>query len=241
MRTFCLKYFFTVFVFFISLCGFVIPAPSLADIQYVSDLLIISIRDGQDPDAAVLGYLRSAAAVDILEETNELMRIRTEDGIQGWVRKKFIVPDKPKAVIINELNEKVAILEENIQTLQEGSDAQGLQKLIDGYKQRVTNLTASLDNEKRTRLALQRDLKKVNTEHRQLVNQSKKNQEASKELASLKNENKTLKDKLASIPPPADETPMLSGNMKWFLIGGGVLLLGFIVGRALKGKRSYRY
>jgi SH3 domain protein len=240
MRTLCLKTPFAVFIFFFSLYCFVIPPPALADIQYVSDLLIISIRDGQDEDAAVLGYLRSAAAVDILEETEELMQIRTEDGIQGWVRKKFIVPDKPKAVIIDELEEKISVLEENIQTLQEGSDAQGLQNMIDGYKQKVTNLTASYENEKRTRLALQKDLKKVTAEHQQLSKQSKINKGVNKELASVKNENKALKDKIAALPP-ADASPLLSGNMKWFLIGGSVLLLGFIMGRAIKGKRSYRY
>jgi len=240
MSSLCLKSFFSNFVLLIILFGFISVTSSMAETQYVSDVLIISVREGTDPEAPAVGYLRSATPVDVLEITEELMRIETEEGLQGWVRKKFIVAEKPKAVIIDELEENISILEESIKTLQEGSDAEGLQKLIDGYKQQITTLTASLENEKRTRLALQRDLKKVNAEHQQLLNQSKKNHGINKELAALKNENKILKDKIAA-QPPVNASPMLSGNMKWFLIGGGVLLLGFIVGRALKGKRSYRY
>jgi len=52
-------------------------------------------------------------------------------------------------------------------------------------------------------------------------------------------ENKTLKAKIAT--QPNNPAPMLSGNMKWFLIGGGVLLFGFLIGRSIKTKRSYRY
>jgi SH3 domain protein len=240
MSTLRLKFIFTISVFFLSLYGFILIPTAMAGIQYVSDLLIISVKDGQDADAPVIGYLRSAAPVDVLQETEELMQIRSEDGTHGWVRKKFIVAEKPKAVIIGELEEKIAMLEENTKTLQQGSDAQELQKMIDGYKQKIATLTASIENEKRTRLALQKDLKQINVKYQQLLSKGKKNAGINKELAALKNENKTLKDKIAA-QPPAKATPMLSGNIKWFLIGGGVLLFGFIIGRAIRGKRSYRY
>ncbi len=223
MNTLRVKVFFAVSVFFFY--GFILIPTVMADIQYVSDLLIISVKDGQGVDAPVIGYLRSAAPVD---------------GTQGWVRKKFIVAEKPKAVIIGELEEKIVILEESIKTLQQGSDTEGLQGMIDGYKQKIATLTASIANEKRTRLALQKDLKKINAKYQQLLNNGKKTADISKELASLKTENKTLKDKIAA-KPPADAIPVLAGNMKWFLIGGGVLLLGFIIGRAIRGKKSYRY
>ena len=238
MNTLRVKVFFAVSVFFFY--GFILIPTVMADIQYVSDLLIISVKDGQGVDAPVMGYLRSAAPVDVLEETEELMRIRSEDGIQGWVRKKFIVAEKPKAVIIGELEEKIVILEESIETLQQGSDTEGLQEMIDGYKQNIATLKASMENEKRTRLALQKDLKQINIKYKQLLKKNKGNTGISKEVASLKNENKTLKDKIAA-QPPANAIPVLSGNMKWFLIGGGVLLFGFIIGRAIRGKRSHRY
>ena len=241
MSTLRLIFVFAVSVFMCSLYGIILLPTAVADTQYVSDLMIISMKEGQDPDTPVVGYLRSAAAVEVLEETGELMRIQTEDGSQGWVRKKFIVKDKPKAVIIRELEEKIALLEDDIKTLLKGSDTQDLTNTIKEYKQQIVLLTTSLENEKKTTSTLQDNLQEVNAAHQALVNTHKNTADTIKELASLKDENQALKDKIAALPS-MDSTPMLPGNMKWFLIGGGVLLLGFLIGRAIRGsKRAHRY
>jgi SH3 domain protein len=240
MCTLRLKSIFATFIFFFILYGLFPVSSVMAETQYVSDVLIISVKEGQDPNAPAVGYLRSATPLEVLEETEEQMRIQTETGLQGWVRKKFIVAEKPKAVIIKELEEKISLLESNIKTLQDGSDSQNLETKISGFKQEIASLTDTLKKESMLRLALQKELKQINAKYQQLSNKSKDNASTSKELASLKKENKVLKDKIAS-QPAMDSQSMLSGNMKWFLIGGGVLLLGFLIGRSIMGKRSYRY
>lgn len=242
MHTLLLKSVLTVFVLFFSLYGFVVVSPVVAATQYVSDLLIISIRESQDPDAPVLGYLRSAAALEVLEETQELMQVRTEDGIQGWVRKKFIVKDKPKAIIIGELEAEIARLEDDLKSLQQGADTQVLMNTIKEYKLQVAALTSSLESEKKTTSALKKNLQKINATHQTLAKKQKNTAETIKELSSVKDENQALKEKIAAMPP-IDSNSLLPENMKWFLIGGGVLLLGFIMGRVLRRgeRRSYRY
>ena len=169
MRTLRLQSVLTGFVLFCCLYGVILVSPVVADIQYVSDLLIISIRESQSPEAPVLGYLPSAATVEVLEETQDRMLIRTEDGIQGWVRKKFIVKDKPKAVIISELEEQIALLEENIKILQQGSDTQGLINTINEYKKQVATLSTSLENEKKSTLTLKKNLQQLNATHQALA------------------------------------------------------------------------
>ena len=233
-----LKSFAAVSALFGILFGFIHVTSAMADTQYVSDLLIISVREGPEPDAPVLGYLRSAARVDVQEETDELMRIQTEDGLRGWVRKRFIVKDKPKAVIIMELEEKIALLEDDIKTLQKGSNTQELTDMIKESKQQIADLTESLKNEKKRSSALQDKLTQVNATYQTLANKEGKNADTLKELASLKVENKVLQDKIAALPPTDATSSVLSGNMKWFLIGSGVLLLGFLIGRSIKGKRT---
>jgi SH3 domain protein len=232
-----LNFFPVVFALLVILFEFIHATPAMADTQYVSDLMIISVREGREPDAPVLGYLRSAAQVDVLEETDDLMRIQTEDGLQGWVRKRFIVKDKPKAVIIMELEEKIASLEDDIKTLQKGSDTQALTDTIKESKQRIADLSDSLKNEKKRSSALQEELTQVNTTYQILADKQGKHADTVKELTSLKAENKALQDKIAALPP-SNATSVMSGNMKWFLIGSGVLLLGFLIGRSIKGKRT---
>jgi len=228
------------FIFMIALSVSLDTAPARAETQYVSDILIISVKEGQDPDAPAIGYLRSATPIEVLEETEQLMRIQTDKGLQGWVRKKFIVAEKPKAVIIKELEEKIVQFESDIKTMQSGSDSQEIATKMSGYKQEITELSGSLIKENKTRIALQKELKQLKAKYQELSKKSKNSTRISKELATLKDENKVLKDKIES-QPSIDSPPMLSGNMKWFLIGGGVLFLGFIIGRSIKGKRSYRY
>jgi len=227
-------------VLLFSLCLTGLFHRALAETQYVSDMLIISVREGQDPEDPVLGYLRSGTPLDILEETDAFMNIRTQDGLQGWVRKKFIVADKPKAIIIDDLRTQIARLETDMQSLQEASDTQGLKKIMQGYQKEIQSLNTALKNEKNALSTLQKKSKQVNLKHQQLLNKQKKDAANDKELASLKNANIALKKKLAS-QPSATPTPMLTGNMKWFLIGGGVLIFGFLIGRSVNRTKTYRY
>ena len=227
---------------------------AIAEIQYVSDMLIISVREGQNPEDTAVGYLPSATPVEVLEETDELMRIRTEDGLEGWVRKKFIVAEKPKAIIIEELNQQISELEQSLQNLQAGSDDEGLKKMmqayqneiqslqnrIEEYQKEIQNLNAAMENEKKASAAHQNSFKDVNAKYQQLIKKQKENSGDAQKLAALKTENENLKKQLAQ-QPTGQPVPMLSGNMKWFIIGGGVLILGFIVGRVVRRKPRYGY
>ena len=94
-----------------------------ADTRYVSDRLIISVRDAQNPDAAVLGYIETATPVDILEEKEDFLKIRTEDGIEGWVRAQYIVSEKPKALIIENLKNEIRALNKEFENLKNGQDS----------------------------------------------------------------------------------------------------------------------
>ena len=227
---------------------------AIAEIQYVSDLLIISVREGQNPEDPALGYLPSATPVDVLEETEELMRVRTEDGLEGWVRKKFIVAEKPKAVIISELNQQISELEKSLQDVQAGSDDEGLKRMmqgyqneiqsnqnqIQGYQKEIESLNTALKNEKKASTAHQNSFKDVNAKYQRLLKDQKENSVDAKKLTTLQTENQTLKKQLAQ-QPTGQAMPMLSANMKWFLIGGGVLILGFIIGRIVRRKPRYGY
>ncbi len=236
-------------VYIIGLCP-----QAFAEIQYVSDMLIISVREGQNPEDAAVGYLPSATPVEVLEETQELMRIRTEGGLEGWVRKKFIVDDKPKAVIIRELKQEISELEANLQQVQAGSDDEGLKKMMQayqkeiqqiqnqtqGYQKEIQSLNTALTNEKKASAAHQNSFKEINAKYQRLVKNQKNDSVDAKKLTALKTENENLKKQLAE-KTTGQSMPMLSANMKWFLIGSGVLILGFIIGRIVRRKPRYGY
>ena len=86
-----------------------------AETRYVSDKLIISIRDGQNQDDNVLGYISTGTAVDVLEEKGRYLRIKIENGLEGWVQTKYIISEKPNGRIIEDLRNEINELNKKIE------------------------------------------------------------------------------------------------------------------------------
>ena len=207
MISFQKKLLFVICFSLLNICMVGLCPQVFAETRYVSDMLIISVRDGQNPEDAAVGYLPSATPVTVLAETDDLMRIRTDEGLEGWVRKKFIVAEKPKAIVIEELNQQISELENSIQELQSGSDDDGLKKMmqshqkeiqtiqnqIQSYQKEIQTLNTALNTEKKASAAHQNSLNEVTAKYQRLLKNQKENSGDAQELAALKAENETLK------------------------------------------------
>lgn len=75
-----------------------VQAQTDAERKYVSDLIVLSVREGPSNDAGTIGLIRSGDAVTLLESRGEqsYARIRTEEGIEGWVAARYL-DDEPAA------------------------------------------------------------------------------------------------------------------------------------------------
>ena len=82
---------------------------------YVYDELIISVRDGQNQDDNVLGNIRTGTAINVLEEKGRYLRIKTEDGLEGWVQAQYIISEKPNGRIIEDLRNEINELYKKIE------------------------------------------------------------------------------------------------------------------------------
>lgn len=198
--------------------GFVVAAH--ADTQYVSDMLVLIIRDNPAKDANILGSLQTADPVEVLEASDRFMRIRTQEGLEGWVQKNFITPGKPKAIIIKEMKNEISQLKAKIEEFENNRDAD-LNEIRDSSqddKLKIKQITEKYNNllkESKTKIAAltgKRDkLKAINTE--------------------LNIEVDNLTQDLNSHPK--------TKRVQYFLAGAGVLLLGFFLGLSSKRKKSY--
>jgi len=198
--------------------GFVVAAH--ADTQYVSDMLVLTIRDNPDKDANILGSLKTADPVEVLEAGDRFMRIRTQEGLEGWVQKNFISADKPKAIIIKEMKNEISRLKAKIEEFENNRDADlnAIRASRQDDKLKIEQLTEKYNNllkESKTKIAAltgERDkLKAINTE--------------------LNIEVDNLTQDLNSHPK--------TKRIQYFLAGAGVLLLGFFLGLSSKRKKSY--
>jgi SH3 domain protein len=203
-----------------------------ADTRYVSDELIISVRDGQNQDDNVLGHIRTGTAVDVLEEKGRYLRIKTENGLEGWVQAQYIIPEKPNARIIedlrNEINEQDAL-----------SDKFLAKKII--YEIRIRELEQELNINQKNTAKEKSEQKELNKKYKKLLSYSENTDELIKKLEKSKQLDSKLKTEISNLKK-SSKNPLKSSMIQPFLAGAGILIVGFILGGlARRRKRSKFY
>lgn len=79
------------------LCVMCCAGISVAETAYVTDECEITLRRGQGNSFGILRLLKSGAAVNVLESTNDgYTHVTTEGGVSGWVVSRYLV-DSPVA------------------------------------------------------------------------------------------------------------------------------------------------
>jgi SH3 domain protein len=241
------------------LCFFLIiiaALPSRADTRYVSDQLIISVREGRSPEDPAIAYIVSDMPVEVLEEAENHLFVRLADGKEGWVKKKYILAQRPKSMVIEELKIKIQELENQIksQGSPDGTTSEESSDMRKIYDLKIKDLEAVLEKEKQSSTAARAELKQMKNQHKKLQDDfnklSKQKDSLSKqndgsealnlEIKRLQQANLALNQEIDQIKTNGQPS-MLSGGVKWFLIGGGVLLLGILLGRSVRRKNPYSY
>ncbi len=100
--------FYIVAILIYSLTG---TSSIFAETGYVSDMLILSLKEGPGRQYNTIKTLRSNTPVQIIETTDRFLKIETEEGDIGWVEGQYITKELPKSIIIEQLNKKIAELE----------------------------------------------------------------------------------------------------------------------------------
>ena len=202
----------TLFISFVILNAY--NGTVFADTRYVSDRLIISVRTGQNTQNGVLGYIQSGTPVDVLEEDGQYLKIKTENGLEGWVQAQYIISEKPKALIIMDLRNTINNLKERIET----------------FKNRPIDSSNEFSTAKQNYEARIHELERTLKANQQMTSNTKK------ELEKLRKEKKKLQSEIYNLKKQKN-SPLESRSIQWFLAGAGVLLFGFIIGRSLRREK----
>ncbi len=72
-----------------------LTAPTAAETVYVTDELRLGLYDGEQTTGRPFQTLLSGARLDVLERALMSVRVRTEDGIEGWVKTAYLVTAEP--------------------------------------------------------------------------------------------------------------------------------------------------
>jgi SH3 domain protein len=224
-------------VFFIVVVN-LIPQALYAKTGYVSDMLLLTFREGPGTSYPVSKTLKSDTLVTIIDEQDGFFKVKLQSEEVGWVDKKFIVFDTPKSHVITQLEQTIASLENKNKAL----DSQ--------LKELNMSINASQNDNLKKIQTLETDLKKALNEKSKVSaaladSQKKYNAllQQSKDIQSIIKENKTLKastQKLTNDLETANKKNkqlFKTGMIKWFLAGVATLLIGWILGQSVSSKK----
>ncbi len=184
-----------------------------AEVRYVIDNLIITMRSGQSTQHQVLRTWPSNTKLEILETGEKYSKARGPDGTEGWVLNQYIT-GKPTAKLrlASALQKLSAAEKENAQLKTDLSALQGKESTLSQQKNKLSRANKKqIDELKHLRRVAAKPLKLEN-----------ENQRLKKELLKLESEHELL----------LQENQMLgdSSDRDWFLNGAGVIILGIIIG-----------
>lgn len=214
--------------------------PAFADTRYVVDELIITLRLGKGTGYKILKSLKTGTAVEILEdEDNSYLKVRTTDGVEGYVLRQYISKKLPKARRIEELETLNRSQQKRINTLETARNnlAGQLETLQEEYGGKFTGMSSRAAGlEQELEQAVNRELL-LAEKYETLETQAKNVLSIAAERDDLLQRNKKLETEVRELRQK-NEKLADTRMIKWFLAGGGVFFFGWIAGKISRKKRS---
>ena len=198
-----------------------------ADKRYVSDQLVITLREGMGNKFRVITTIKTDTPMEVLSAQDNYLYVRLDDGKQGYVLKRYVAKKTPKTTTIATLRKEIAALEAKLAIqLDSASDSKNEVTTLQQQLLETANaLQVSEDLLKTTQEQLS-DLQ-VKAENVVLIDEDRQRLKksmsvANKELEALRHDNAAI---------------LKTAMIKWFLAGGGVLFLGWIAGKFSRKKK----
>ncbi|NNK13032.1 MAG: TIGR04211 family SH3 domain-containing protein [Desulfofustis sp.] len=201
---------------------------------YVKPSSEITMRRGQGTDFKIIAVLKDGTPVEMLAEADDWAQVRLESGREGWVLRRYLSDAPPLGQQVEQLQREKEVLTETTQSLKSRVDQLTAEK--DEVERRLSDEKAEVERElnqcvvERTTinedfLNLQEDTADVIQTKTDLDSARTRVEDLESQVGKLQKENDRL-----------GKTEML----KWFLAGGGVLFLGWIIGMVSRKSRKKR-
>lgn len=186
-----------------------------ADTRYITDEFEVTMRSGTSTSNSIVRMLQSGEAVTIVEEdlATQYSLVETATGKQGYVLTRFLMP-------IPSARERLVGLEARFERQKTRLDEQSSE---------IAELKQSLSKEKSDNSALtttlrasERELSEVRTAAQDTLSILDQNKRLQTVVDQLRQEKTGLTETVAEL---TDST-----RLDWFLRGGAVCLIAFVIG-----------
>ena len=204
----------------IGICLILFSTPVLAENKYISDTVKVTMRTGPGNDRKIISLLSIGTKVEVVQPGDEWTLVRLANGKEGWVINRFLTDKLPSDIELNTLKSKYEALRASASEMQEKNS------LLKAENEKLTTEFAESRNklQKTTN-----DYEALKTESKEFLELQSKFNAASSKLAEQTKKAEKFEDELTKL--------LWNQNIKWFLSGAGVLILGFIIGFSAKRQR----
>lgn len=204
----------------IGMCLVLFSTPVFADNKYISDTVKVTMRTGPGNDHKIIALLSIGTKVDVVQPGDEWTLVRLANGKEGWVINRFLTDKIPSDIELNILKSKYQALKAR------ASEMQKKNSLMKAENEKLTTEFAV------SRKKLQKttdDFEALKSESKEFLELQSKFKAASSKLAEQTKKAEKFEDELTKL--------LWNQNIKWFLSGAGVLIVGFIIGFSTKRQR----
>jgi SH3 domain protein len=183
--------------------------------RYITDQLEVTLRSGQSTKHQIVRMLPSGSAIEILEagEDGAYTRIRTEQGTEGWVLSHYLDEQPSARQRLDQANNRLKLLDDENKQLKN-----------DLAKIRAENRDLSKEKGLQTQLGndLQQELNRIKRVSSDTLNVDKENQSLKQQLLQIQMNYDQSQQQISALQD--------STARDWFMVGGGVILIGILIG-----------
>ncbi len=205
---------------FIGIFIFIFSPIAKAEKMYVSDIIKITLRTGPGIDHKIITMLSSGQEVKVLIPDEKWTNVRTLDGKEGWVLNRFLTPKKPSSLLLEILKKKHKKLTDYSESLLKEN-----KKLKDEYKR----LNSGLSSSKTALKQLSESYEALKRESSEFIKLKTNYQKAMSRLSEQTKKADKFEEELIQL--------QTGHNIRWFLAGASVLILGFLIGFSAKRQK----
>ncbi len=207
----------------VGICLFLLSTAVLAEAKhYINDSMKITMRTGPATDRKIIALLSVGQEVEVLKAENEWTLVRLLNGKEGWVISRFITDQTPESIQLEALKKNHSALQTKAASLMEENKA---------LKDENNTLGINLKTSETKQKSLSKSYETLKTESKQFLDLQAKYKESTSKLAAQTQKAEKFEDELTKL--------LWNKNIKWFLSGAGVLILGFIIGFSTKRQRRH--
>ena len=203
------------------LAGLLLSSNGLAQNFYVSDTTLETIlRAGPNTNRRIIASLPVGTRVTLIKEEAGWAEVSLPDGRTGWTLMRYLSERPPWRVTADKLAREKQRIEKEIANLQGGNRE---------LSEQNSKLEKQLQISRQELEALQQEyeaLKKGSANYIGLKKAFEKLQVEVPQIKARLEESQRSHDKLQS-----------SSSIRWFLTGAGVLVVGWILGLIMSGRR----